>query len=58
MQATNYSSTGEAGALQWLARLHPSGTWLVVPGGTNNPQDIFFGNPGSMSAISNFSFRM
>ncbi|MBK9402334.1 MAG: T9SS type A sorting domain-containing protein [Bacteroidetes bacterium] len=45
--ATNYSSTGEAGALQWQARLLPSGTFSNVSGATNNPQDIFFGAPGS-----------
>lgn len=46
-QAAIYSSVGSTGSLQWIARLQPSTTWLVVPGGTNNPQNIFFGNSGT-----------
>ena len=45
--AASYSSVGASGSLQWLGRLQPSATWLLVPGGTNNPQNIFFGNPGT-----------
>jgi len=45
--AASYSSVGASGNLQWLGRLQPSTTWLVVPGGTNNPQNIFFGGPGT-----------
>ena len=46
-QAATYSSAGATGTLKWLARLQPSLTWLVVPGGINDPQNIFFGNPGT-----------
>ncbi len=42
-----YSSVGAAGSLQWIARLQPSTTWLLVPGGVSNPQNIFFGNQGT-----------
>lgn len=45
--AQSYSSTGEAGSLQWQARLLPSGTFSNVTGATNNPQNIFFSAPGS-----------
>lgn len=46
-QAASYSSGTASGNLQWIARLLPSATWLLVPSGTNDPQNIFFGNPGT-----------
>ncbi|MBK9636630.1 MAG: putative metal-binding motif-containing protein [Bacteroidetes bacterium] len=46
-QAASYSSGTSTGTLQWIGRLQPSTTWLIVPGGTNDPQNIFFGGPGT-----------
>lgn len=46
-QAASYSSSGATGSLQWLARLTPSTTWSVVPGATNDPQNIFYSAPGT-----------
>ncbi len=46
-QAASYSSGTATGNLQWIARLQPSTTWLLVPGGTSDPQNIFFGSLGT-----------
>lgn len=46
-QAASYSSSGATGTLKWLARLVPSTTWSVVAGATGDPQNIFFGGPGT-----------
>ena len=64
-QVAVYTSSGENGALQWQARLLPSGTFANVSGATNNPQNIFYSAvgtyeiqlvtsiPGCTNAISN-----
>lgn len=46
-QAASYSSSGATGTLKWLARLVPSTTWSVVAGASGDPQNIFFGGPGT-----------
>lgn len=46
-QAASYSSSGATGTLKWLARLVPATTWSVVTGATSDPQNIFFGAPGT-----------
>lgn len=46
-QAASYSSGTATGTLKWLARLVPSTTWSVVAGAVSDPQNIFFGSPGT-----------
>ena len=46
-QAASYSSGTASGTLKWLARLVPSTTWSVVAGAVSDPQNIFFGSPGT-----------
>ena len=47
-QAASYTAGGgSSGSLQWIGRLLPATAWQVVPGGINDPQSIFFGNPGT-----------
>jgi len=47
-QAASYTAGGgSSGSLQWIGRLLPATAWQVVPGGVNDPQSIFFGNPGT-----------
>ena len=46
-QANSYSTAGESGNLQWLARLQPATAWSVISGATTNPQNVFFGAIGT-----------
>ncbi|QLH45335.1 MAG: fibronectin type III domain-containing protein [Bacteroidota bacterium] len=46
-----YSTTGSNGALQWYARVQPNTAWTLLPGGTNNPQNITFSGVGNYEVM-------